>query len=110
MGQVNFFVKFNNGVTMIEFSLVLVVAILAFIAMQPMIKRSTQGRLRSSADSIGEQFSPRWTTIDETYATYSSTEENVTGGNLTRTTNRGIVSFVDRETSPIKQESPELRN
>lgn len=110
MVRSNFFVKLKKAQTTIEFSLVLVVAIMAFIGIQPMIKRAIQGDLRNSADRLGEQFSPRWTSSSRTNIVHSSTEENTTYGHLIRTTSRDILSLEDRQISSIKDESPELRD
>ncbi len=110
MAHNNFMLGLNKGQTIIEFSLILVVAILAFIAMQPMLKRAVQGNLRNSADSIGEQFSPRWTTFNRHAVVGVNTTEENTFGNLTRRTNRNILSLDDSQTSAIKDESQELRN
>lgn len=110
MGHNNFILGLNKGQTIIEFSLILVVAILAFIAMQPMLKRAVQGNLRNSADSMGEQFSPRWTTFNRHVVVGVNTTEENAFGNLTRRTNRNILSLDDSQTSAIRDESQELRN
>jgi hypothetical protein len=51
----------------LEFAVVIVCTIAALLAMQVYIKRSMQGRLRASADSIGEQYAPGNTVLNSTY-------------------------------------------
>ncbi|GAI08597.1 unnamed protein product, partial [marine sediment metagenome] len=52
----------KNGQTLIEYAVVITCIIAALIAMQSYIKRALQGRLRSAADQIGEQYAPGRTT------------------------------------------------
>jgi len=48
----------NNAASTIEFSLLIVVAILAIIAMQAYLKRGLQGRIQQNVNQLGSQFSP----------------------------------------------------
>jgi len=52
----------NKGQSFIEYSLVTICIVAALLGMQYYLKRAVQGRLRESADAIGEQYAPRHTT------------------------------------------------
>lgn len=65
----------RNGQALIEYAVVITCIIAALIAMQFYIKRALQGRLRSAADQIGEQYEPSKTT-----------------GELTTTINRDVTT------------------
>jgi Flp pilus assembly pilin Flp len=47
------------GQTTVEYAVVFVCIVAALIAMKPYITRAIQGRLRSAADQIGEQYEPK---------------------------------------------------
>lgn len=65
----------NRGQSTLEYAVIIVVILAALLAIQAYIKRGVQGKLRSSADSIGEQYSAGKTT--STYTT-EQTESMVT--------------------------------
>lgn len=48
----------RKGQSTLEYAVLIVVIIAALIAMQVYLKRGIQGKMRESADTIGEQFSP----------------------------------------------------
>lgn len=50
-----------KGQSFIEYAAVTMCIVAALLGMQYYIKRSLQGRLRESADTIGEQYAPRHT-------------------------------------------------
>lgn len=56
----------------LEYAVLIGVLVAALIAMQSYIKRGYQGKLKESADSMGQQFSPGHTTYD--YTTTSTTD------------------------------------
>lgn len=45
---------------MLEYSMVIACVVAALLTMQYYIKRAIQGRVRESADTIGEQYAPRY--------------------------------------------------
>ena len=47
----------------LEYAILIIVIIAALISIQVYIKRGVQGRLKSSADDIGDQFSPGNTNV-----------------------------------------------
>ena len=54
-------IAFRKGQSVIEFTVLLVIVIGVFIAMQFYVKRGIQGRWKSSLDDFGEQYDPRLT-------------------------------------------------
>lgn len=78
----------------LEYAMVVACLALALFAMQIYIKRSIQGKLRSAADEIGEQYSVKHTTssLTQTIATPA-------GKNITTT---GTPEFIDVEITDPK--------
>lgn len=67
----------------LEYALLISVVVGGLLTMQNYLKRSVQGRLQSSADEIGEQYSPGLTERhDEMYSNLTSP--------MTETTTKGI--------------------
>jgi hypothetical protein len=54
-------IAFRKGQSIIEFTVLLIIVIGVFIAMQFYVKRGIQGRWKSSLDDFGEQYDPRLT-------------------------------------------------
>ena len=52
----------KKGQSTLEYAVVIVVVLAALLAIQVYVRRSIQGKLRSSTDSIGEQYSAGNTT------------------------------------------------
>ncbi|MFZ5800497.1 MAG: hypothetical protein ACOY3D_03845 [Candidatus Omnitrophota bacterium] len=86
----------------LEYAVLIVLVAVAVIATQTYIKRAMQGRLRSSADDVGEQFSPGASNVLTTITSNSVTQEdsNRTGSmstiisdNTVRTTNMTVEGF-----------------
>lgn len=77
-------IKTKRGQSTLEYAILVVVVIMALIAIQAYLKRGIQGRMRDSADQIGEQFSPEYTTYN--FATKSYTKTNETQDAWTTTT------------------------
>lgn len=63
--------------TTLEYAILIGVVVAGLIAMQMYLKRSYQGKLRESADDLGEQFSPSNTKYDYTVNTGSRVTETV---------------------------------
>jgi uncharacterized protein (UPF0333 family) len=57
----------RRGQSTLEYAVVIAVVLAALLAIQVYVKRGVQGKLRSSADSIGDQYSAGKTT--STYTT-----------------------------------------
>ncbi len=59
----------NSGQSILEQSVLLAALCIALAGMMVYIKRAIAGRMRASADAVGEQFSPKWSNY--TYTTMS---------------------------------------
>jgi hypothetical protein len=74
----------NKAQTTLEYAILIGVIVAGLIAMQTYIKRGYQGKLRESADSMGQQFSPGYTTTHyETNSVTNSTENLMNGATTT---------------------------
>jgi len=65
----------KRGQSTLEYAVLIVVIIAALVAMQVYLKRGVQGRMRESADQIGEQFSPGYTVSNRVTTTYAESRE-----------------------------------
>ena len=63
-----------------EYAILIIIIIGALISIQVYIKRGVQGRLKSAADDIGEQFSPGNTNATIRTASVSNTRETFNAG------------------------------
>ena len=68
----------EKGQTFIEYMAVITCVIVALLAMQHYIQRAVQGRLRSAADQIGEQYAPAKVTGEMTTTINRETHSKVT--------------------------------
>jgi Flp pilus assembly pilin Flp len=70
----------KRGQTTLEYAVLIVVVIGALLTIQVYIKRGVQGRLRSAADDIGEQYSDGNMNEIKTTVKNSTTEETFIAG------------------------------
>ena len=61
----------QRGQSTLEYAILVVVIIAALLAIQVYLKRGVQGRLKSSADDIGDQYSPGNTNVIVAERTHS---------------------------------------
>lgn len=70
---------FNNrrkkGQSTLEYAVLIIIIIGALLSIQVYIKRGIQGRLKSSADEVGDQFSPGNMNVITRTTTTSSTNQ-----------------------------------
>ncbi len=83
----------KNAQSTLEYAVLIVIIIAALIAVQAYIKRGVQGRMKSSADDIGDQFSPGNTNAIKTTKTSANTQE-LLGMDRTGTYTQGIATSV----------------
>lgn len=67
----------NKAQTTLEYAILIGVVVAGLIAMQVYLKRGYQGKLKESADSMGQQFSPGYTTSQYTLTNSSTSKEEV---------------------------------
>ena len=64
----------SSGQTAMEYTMLIAILVSALLMMAVYIKRSFAGRLRASADSIGEPYAPKHTTSNITLTMQSDTK------------------------------------
>lgn len=90
----------KKGQSTLEYAILVIIIIGALVAIQTYIKRGVQGRLKSAADDIGDQFSPGNTNVVKTMQTSSSSNDTFIDG-VTRSQLRNTESTVDTLKSNI---------
>ena len=95
----------SRAQTTLEYAVLIGVIVAALIAMQRYLKRGYQGKLRESADQMGEQFSPGYTKVldhrkSELAETY---EEQLTDGSSSTTfTNDHVTKKLEDSYQQVK--------
>ena len=74
----------QKGQSTLEYAILIIIILGALLAIQVYIKRGIQGRLKESADNIGDQFSPGNTNAVRTTSTVGQTSDSFAAG-TTRT-------------------------
>jgi hypothetical protein len=69
--------KFKKAQTTLEYAILIGVIVAGLIAMQVYIKRGYQGKLKESADSMGQQFSPGNTVTHYTITSATNSTETL---------------------------------
>ena len=96
----------KRGQSTLEYAVLIVVIIGALLTIQVYIKRGIQGRLKSSADDIGDQYSDGNTNVIKTTQRNSSTEESFNAGTsssnllapeMTNTTENSLIINTQQE-------------
>jgi len=85
----------------IEYAMVIACLIAALIGMQIYIKRGIQGRVKSAADEIGDQYSATTTTSSLTQSITNPNPVNITGNTVIRN-----ITWVNRNTGEVHQNEP----
>jgi len=68
----------RRGQTIMEYTVIVIVVVGVMIAMKDYVKRGIQGRWKSAADQVGEQYDPQNVNSDVNYATQSNSLSLVT--------------------------------
>jgi uncharacterized protein (UPF0333 family) len=78
----------KRGQSTLEYAILIIIIIGALLSIQVYIKRGVQGRLKSAADDIGDQYSDGNTNVVKVMTTSSQTRDTfasgVTSSNLTK--------------------------
>ena len=98
--------KNRSGQSALEYAVLVVIIIGALLSIQFYLKRGIQGRLKSSADDIGDQYSVGNTNVLKTTNTHSETSETFSNGvsktlftapESTNTVDKSVILNVDQE-------------
>lgn len=99
----------KKGQSTLEYAVLITIIIAALLAMNQYIKRGIQGRLKSSTDDVGDQFSPGNTNFKKRVVVGSTTNDQfgingigqqrtlLTGAEVTRTNEFSNIMVYDRE-------------
>jgi len=79
----------NKGQSTLEYTIMIAIVIGALLLMQIYMKRGVQGKVRESADSIGEQFDAQNTTISSTVTRTAKTVQVMSNGTTNTYTGAG---------------------
>lgn len=79
------FLRKIKGQSTLEYAVLIIIVIGALLSIQVYIKRGIQGRLKSAADDIGDQFSVGNTNVRTTTSTTSNTQETFLAGQSSQT-------------------------
>lgn len=72
-----------KGQSTLEYTVLVLIVMGAFIAASDYIKRGIQGRWKSAVDDLGDQYDPRTTNSDIIQAYISNSEMKITTYNVT---------------------------
>jgi len=70
----------KKGQSTLEYAILIIIIIGALLSIQVYIKRGVQGRLKSAADDIGDQFSTGNTNVIKKMVTTSQTRDTFASG------------------------------
>ena len=79
------FLNQKRGQSTLEYAVLIVVIIGALLTIQIYIKRGVQGRLKSAADDVGDQYSDGNTNVIQTTIRNSNTQEVFSNGSSSST-------------------------
>lgn len=70
----------RKGQSTLEYAILIIIIIGALLSIQVYVKRGVQGRFKSAADDIGDQFSPGNTNVIKVVTTQSTTKDTFKSG------------------------------
>lgn len=100
------YLRTKRGQSLLEYALILAAIIVAIIFMQGYVRRGVQGRLRSAADDIGDQYSVAGPYNYLTNRQSNTTETvTLTAGNQANlvTSYNDITNRTGNETLPVEE-------
>lgn len=94
------------GQSTLEYAVIIAVIVAALLAMQVYVKRGIQGRLRTAADEVGQQYDPGNTTSDITTSLTSDvTTEVVTVSEIDPETGKEVLKTTTTATINNEKET-----
>lgn len=93
-----------KGQSTLEYAILIIIVIGALLSIQVYIKRGVQGRLKSSADDIGEQYSPGNTNYTSTTRVTSDTAETFKYGVSKTTLNNPETTTTEKNQQIVNAE------
>jgi len=90
------YLRKRKGQSSLELAIVIIIVIAALLSIQVYIKRGVQGRLRSAADDVGDQYSTGNTNVRKVVTVTSNTQETLNGGTQSTVMNVPEVTTTNR--------------
>ena len=90
------YLRKRKGQSSLELAIVIIIVIAALLSIQVYIKRGVQGRLRSAADDVGDQYSAGNTNVRKVVTVTSNTQETQNGGTQSTVMNEPEVTTTNR--------------
>ncbi len=92
--------KNKKGQSTLEYAILIIIIIAALLSLQTYVKRGVSGRLKSSADDIGDQY------VDGgNYYKKTTSSSNTYNNNVGGTTQTGLVAGTIAHTNVISNQS-----
>jgi len=98
------FLRKMKGQSTLEYAVLVIIVIGALLSIQVYIKRGIQGRMKTAADDIGEQYSGGNTNVFKRVTTNSHTQEDFISGAQTTTFVEDEITITNRSSNILNQE------
>jgi len=98
------YLRKRKGQSSLELAIVIIIVIAALLSIQVYIKRGVQGRLRSAADDVGDQYSTGNTNVRKVVTVTSNTQETLNGGTQSTVMNVPEVTTTNRTQNIVNLE------
>jgi uncharacterized protein (UPF0333 family) len=93
-------IRKNRAQSTLEYAILIGVIVAGLIGMQVYLKRGYQGKLRASADDMGDQFSAGYSTYSYKTSTNTSSTEDVKDETTTTTIHNQETTKTGNESTP----------
>lgn len=90
------YLRKRKGQSSMELVIIMIIVMAALLSIQVYLKRGVQGRLRSAADDVGDQYSAGNTNVRKVVTVVSNTHEVQSGGSQTTNMNTPEVTTTNR--------------
>ena len=90
------YLRKRKGQSSMELVIIMIIVMAALLSIQVYLKRGVQGRLRSAADDVGDQYSAGNTNVRKVVTVSSNTREVQNGGTQTTNMNTPEVTTTNR--------------
>ena len=90
------YLRKRKGQSSMELVIIMIIVMAALLSIQVYLKRGVQGRLRSAADDVGDQYSAGNTNVRKVVTVVSNTHESQDGGTQATTMNTPEVTTTNR--------------
>jgi len=90
------YLRKRKGQSSMELVIIMIIVMAALLSIQVYLKRGVQGRLRSAADDVGDQYSAGNTNVRKVVTVSSNTHETQAGGLQTTDMNTPEVTTTNR--------------